>query len=51
MLWRDGHWPLSPAYDIQTQRLGGRYQCLQVGKQGTVSILLNALSDARRFML
>ncbi|GAA4026821.1 hypothetical protein GCM10022212_26050 [Actimicrobium antarcticum] len=50
-LMKAGRWELSPAFDLQPQLQGLGYQQLRVGKQGSVSSLANAVSEAGRFML
>jgi serine/threonine-protein kinase HipA len=47
----DGSWLLSPAYDLVPSAQGLGYQALQVGHDGTLSSLDNALSQARTFGL
>ncbi|MEB0021069.1 HipA domain-containing protein [Actimicrobium sp. CCI2.3] len=51
LLFQQGHWNLSPAFDLQPQLLGVGYQSLRLGKQGAQALLSNALSDCGRFML
>jgi serine/threonine-protein kinase HipA len=47
----DGHWTLSPAFDVVPSLSGLGYQAMAVGRDGTVSTLDNALSSARSFGL
>ena len=47
----DGHYLLSPAFDIVPSAQGLAYQAMQVGARGTESTLDNALSQARQFGL
>ena len=47
----DGHYLLSPAYDVVSSAQGLGYQAMQVGSQATDSTLVNALSQARLFGL
>lgn len=47
----DGHYLLSPAYDVVPSAQGLGYQAMLVGDQATESTLVNALSQARQFGL
>lgn len=47
----DGHYRLSPAFDVVPSAQGLGYQAMLVGDQATESTLLNALSQARQFGL
>ena len=47
----DGHYLLSPAFDVVPSAHGLGYQAMLVGNQGTISALANALSQARQFGL
>ena len=47
----DGHYLLSPAFDMVPSAQGLSYQAMQVGDQATESTLVNALSQARQFGL
>ena len=47
----DGHYLLSPAFDVVPSAHGLGYQAMAVGDQGTESTLVNALSQARQFGL
>jgi serine/threonine-protein kinase HipA len=47
----DGHYLLSPAFDVVPSAQGLNYQAMQVGDQATESTLVNALSQARQFGL
>ena len=47
----DGHYRLSPAFDVVPSAHGLGYQAMLVGDQGTESTLDNALSQARQFGL
>jgi serine/threonine-protein kinase HipA len=47
----DGHYLLSPAFDVVPSAQGLGYQAIVVGEQATESTLLNALSQARQFGL
>lgn len=47
----DGHYLLSPAFDVVPSAQGLGYQALLVGDQATESTLVNALSQARQFGL
>jgi serine/threonine-protein kinase HipA len=47
----DGHYLLSPAFDVVPSAQGLGYQAMQVGDQATESTLVNALSEARQFGL
>lgn len=47
----DGHYRLSPAFDVVPSTHGLGYQAMRVGDQATESTLLNALSQARQFGL
>ena len=47
----DGHWGLSPAFDIVPGLSGLGYQAMAVGRDGAVSSLDNALSQATAFGL
>lgn len=50
-LYRNRHWRLAPAYDIQPQRQGIGYHLLRIGKEGHVPTLSNLLSETNRFLL
>ncbi|MEO6319213.1 MAG: HipA domain-containing protein, partial [Polaromonas sp.] len=45
----DGHYLLSPAFDVVPSAQGLGYQAMLVGDQATESTLVNALSQARQF--
>lgn len=47
----DGHYLLSPAFDVVPSAQGLGYQAMLVGDQATQSTLANALSQARQFGL
>ena len=47
----DGHYRLSPAFDVVPSAQGLGYQAMRVGDQATESTLVNALSQARQFGL
>lgn len=47
----DGHYKLSPAFDVVPSAQGLGYQAMLVGDQATESTLFNALSQARQFGL
>ncbi|MDB5743997.1 MAG: hypothetical protein JWR68_2312 [Polaromonas sp.] len=47
----DGHYRLSPAFDVVPRAQGLGYQAMGVGDDATVSTLANALSQARQFGL
>lgn len=47
----DGHYQLSPAFDVVPSAQGLRYQAMVVGDQAAESTLANALSQARQFGL
>ena len=47
----DGHYLLSPAFDVVPSAQGLGYQAMEVGDQATESTLVNALSQARQFGL
>lgn len=47
----DGHYRLSPAFDVVPSAHGLGYQAMLVGDQATESTLVNALSQARQFGL
>lgn len=47
----DGHYLLSPAFDIVPSAQGLAYQAMLVGDQATESTLANALSQSRQFGL
>ncbi|CAN5452974.1 type II toxin-antitoxin system HipA family toxin [soil metagenome] len=47
----DGHYRLSPAFDVVPSAQGLGYQAMLVGDQATESTLVNALSQARQFGL
>ena len=47
----DGHYRLSPAFDVVPSAQGLGYQAMAVGDQATESTLVNALSQARQFGL
>lgn len=47
----DGHYRLSPAFDVVPSAQGLGYQAMGVGDQATESTLVNALSQARQFGL
>ncbi len=47
----DGHYLLSPAFDVVPSAQGLGYQAMGVGDEGTESTLANALSQARQFGL
>ncbi len=47
----DGHYLLSPAYDVVPSAQGLGYQAMLVGDKATESTLANALSQARQFGL
>ena len=47
----DGHYRLSPAFDVVPNAHGLGYQAMLVGDQATESTLVNALSQARQFGL
>lgn len=47
----DGHWVLSPAFDIVPGLSGLGHQAMAVGRDGAASTLDNALSDAAAFGL
>ncbi|MBC7376534.1 MAG: type II toxin-antitoxin system HipA family toxin [Burkholderiaceae bacterium] len=47
----DGHYRLSPAFDVVPSAQGLGYQAILVGDQATESTLVNALSQARQFGL
>lgn len=47
----DGHWTLSPAFDIVPSLSGLGYQAIGVGRDGAVSTLDNALSAVSAFGL
>ncbi len=47
----DGHYLLSPAFDVVPSAQGLGYQAMQIGDQATESTLVNALSQARQFGL
>ena len=47
----DGHYLLSPAFDVVPSARGLGYQAMAVGDQATESTLVNALSQARQFGL
>jgi serine/threonine-protein kinase HipA len=50
LLYANGHWRLSPVFDIQPQRQGIGYQQLRIGIEGHVATLVNVRSEAGRFM-
>lgn len=50
-LYQNGHWRLSPAYDIQPQLQGIGYHQLRIGKEGHAPTLSNVLSESNRFLL
>lgn len=50
-LYRDGHWTLAPAYDLQPQLQAVRYQQLIVGAGSYEPTLFNMMADCGRFML
>ena len=47
----DGHYLLSPAFDVVPSAQGLGYQAMQIGDQANESTLVNALSQARQFGL
>lgn len=47
----DGHYLLSPAFDVVPSAHGLGYQAMLVGDQAAESTLVNALSQARQFGL
>lgn len=47
----DGHYLLSPAFDVVPSAQGLGYQAMLIGDQATQSTLVNALSQARQFGL
>ena len=47
----DGHYRLSPAFDVVPSAQGLGYQAMVVGDQASESTLVNALSQARQFGL
>ena len=47
----NGHYLLSPAFDVVPSAQGLGYQAMEIGDQATESSLLNALSQARQFGL
>jgi len=47
----DGHWSLSPAFDVLPAAQGLGYQQLRVGSKGHEASMANALSEARAFGL
>lgn len=47
----DGHYLLSPAFDVVPSAQGLGYQAMAVGDQASESTLVNALSQARQFGL
>ena len=47
----DGHYLLSPAFDVVPSAQGLGYQAMLVGDQATESTLVNAMSQARQFGL
>lgn len=47
----DGHYLLSPAFDVVPSAQGLGYQAMEVGDQATESTLVNAFSQARQFGL
>lgn len=47
----DGHYRLSPSFDVVPSAQGLGYQAIGVGDEGTESTLANALSQARQFGL
>ena len=47
----NGHYLLSPAFDVVPSAQGLGYQAMGIGDQGTESTLANALSQARQFGL
>ena len=47
----DGHYLLSPAFDVVPSAQGLGYQAMGIGDQATESTLANALSQARQFGL
>ena len=47
----DGHYRLSPAFDVVPSAHGLGYQAMAVGDQASESTLVNALSQARQFGL
>ena len=51
ILMANGHYALSPAYDVLPTMQGLHYQQMRVGKQGSVSTLVNALSECQQFGL
>ncbi|MCW8840369.1 MAG: type II toxin-antitoxin system HipA family toxin [Gammaproteobacteria bacterium] len=51
MLWFDGGWQLSPAFDVVAGEGSGRGQAMAVGVEGSAPTVANALSQASRFGL